>query len=175
MINDKTIKSMLEKTDPFPFCFGGAGMFIVWKVAEIDDEIFAEGAYTDTKTFTTVEVFYNLAATNEEGREYLYDEIVTDFVVCSTESWLKHNNASLFNTIGGKDDLGLNEILLLFGRSYPEFLNDVMYWYGFNLDAEAILKEAQEKDDEDDYDDYEEDEDEDSDFDDGYFGGDFDE
>ena len=175
MINYQTIKSMLEKTDPFPFCFGGAGMFIVWKVAEIDDEIFAEGAYTDTKTFSTVEVFYNLAVTNEEGCEYLYDEIVTDFVVCSTESWLKHNNASLFNTIGGKDDLGLNEILLLFGRSYPEFLNDVMYLYGVNLDAEAILKEAQEKDDEDDYDDYDEDEDEDSDFDDGYFGGDFDE
>lgn len=172
MISDKTIKSMLEETDPFPFCFGGAGMFIVWKVAEIDDEIFAEGVYTDTKTFSTVEVFYNFAVKNVAGREYLYDEIVTDFVVCSTESWLKRNNASLFNTIGGKDDLGLNEILLLFGKSYPEFLNDVMYWYGVNLDAKAILKEAEEKDDEDDYD---EDEDEDGKFDDGYFGGDFDE
>ena len=166
-----TIKRMLESVDPIPFCFAGAGMLVIWKAATIDDQIFAECSYIEAATMSTLEVYYYLEITNEVGRECLYEEIITDFVLCNAQSWKRHSNPRLFDTIGGKDDAGLREILLLFGKSYPEFLNDVMYWFSVHVEEETVHEEIMRSMDEDD--DEDDEDDGGGDFDDGYFGGNF--
>jgi len=142
MINDIAVRIMLEKADPYPFCFGGCGMLVLWKVAEIDDEVFASAIYATT--VGAVEVLYNCSIYNSDGLDFVYNEIVGDFVSCNSDAWMDRVDNGTFEVFGNKDDLGLNEVLSVFHKKYSDFLNDVMYWFSIQIEAERDVKQMTE-------------------------------
>lgn len=142
MINDIAVRIMLEKADPYPFCFGGCGMLVLWKVAEIDDEVFASAIYTTMAG--AVEVFYHCSIYNIDGLDFIYNEIVDDFVTCNIDAWMDRVDNGTFEVFGNKDDLGLNEVLSVFHKKYSEFLNDVMYWFSIQIEAERDVQQVTE-------------------------------
>ena len=134
MVNDITIKQMLEKAGAFPFIFGGSDESFAWRAAEVEDEIFVERVQVVGKnTFTS---YYYCFAYDASSRRNMYEDMIIDFVVYYHETWRCHEASDVFDVIAGIDDRGLLEILGVFHKKYADFLNDVMFWFSIVVETE---------------------------------------
>ena len=138
-MDNNTIISMLEKADAQPFYFGGDNESYFWRAANIEDEIFAQRVWCDGRN-NVKESFYYCLVDDTGSRQDIYDDIVIDFVVYYADFW-RHGCGYVegaFDTVAGKDDRGLSDILIAFGKSYNAFVNDVMFWYSIVLESMPI-------------------------------------
>lgn len=129
MVENSTIKQMLEKAGANPFYFGGGDESYFWRVAEIDDEIFAErtqvvGDCDDCGC-------YCCYVDDKESRQNMYYDMVIDFAAYYCDYWRNNVPSNVFDEIAGPGDKELLEILGIFHKKYSDFLNDVMYWFSF--------------------------------------------
>ena len=133
MGNDELIKTMLEKADAYPFYFGGDEESFFWRVAVIDDELFAERVYfTDDDTVAT---YFSGSIRNRKAMRNIYNYIIIDFVVYYYEDWLNEDANGAFEEVADSDDEGLCEILAAFGKKYGKFIKDVIYWSSVFLET----------------------------------------
>lgn len=129
MVDNATIKQMLEKADANPFYFGGDNESYFWRVAEIDDEIFAER--TQVVGGCDDYGYYCCYIDDKESRQNMYYDMVIDFATYYCDYWRNNVSSEVFDEIAGPGDKELLGILDIFHKKYSDFLNDVMYWFSF--------------------------------------------
>ena len=127
MVDNLIIKQMLEKAGVNPFYFGGGNESYFWRVAEIDDEIFAER--TQVVGNCRDMGYYCCSECDKESRLNMYYDIVIDFVTYYSGYWRNNVSSDVFEAIAGPNDEDLLSILDVLHKKYSDFLNDVMYWF----------------------------------------------
>ena len=72
---------------------------------------------------------YTVSEEDIDAVNKLYETMVTDFANFNFEEWYCETASdwSLFDDAASRDDAGLLDLLALFGRTYGEFLNDVIH------------------------------------------------
>ena len=135
-MKDNIIVSMLKKANAQPFWFGGKGESYFWRATNIDDRIFAQRVWCDGVKNKDESYRYCL---DVDGylKQDIYADIVLDFVMYYSGEWYigRGSAEGAFSDIAGPNDTGLFDILDAFGKTYAEFLNDVMFWYSVALEA----------------------------------------
>ncbi len=130
-MDDKKIAALLEKTGNPPFYFGGYDVAHFWRVAKIDDVIYAQKViYADNKK---CESFSFCSVSDNSSKQEIFDNVVLDFVTFYANVWQSGRGQieRIFtDEVAGIGDLGLQEILEALDQSYSAFLNHVMYRYG---------------------------------------------
>ena len=133
MVDNSIIKQMLEKADAGVFYFGGSDESYYWRVAEIDEEIFAEraqivGSCRDVGC-------YNCAKDAKEARLNIYYDMVADFASYYCDYWRNDIPSDVFEAIASPSDEGLLSVLGAFHKKYSDFLNDVMYRFSYLVET----------------------------------------
>lgn len=127
MVDNSTIKQMLEKAGANPFYFGGGNESYFWRVAEIDGEIFAER--TQVVGNCRDMGYYCCCDCDKESRLNMYYDMVIDFVTYYSGYWRNNVSSDVFEAVAGPDDEDLLCILDVLHKKYSDFLNDVLYWF----------------------------------------------
>lgn len=132
MVDNAMIKQMLDKAAANPFYFGSDNESYFWRIAVIEDEIFAERAQCVCGCDDYG--YYCCSVDDVQARENMYFDMVIDFATNYCAYWYDNIPSDVFEETAGPDDAELREILLVFHKKYSNFLNDVMYWFSFLIE-----------------------------------------
>jgi hypothetical protein len=90
-----------------------------------------------------VESYYRAKYAKIDACEELYWAMIGNFVDCYAEDWYcgATEGLGLFDDVASADDDGLLNILNLYGKTYGEFINDVIFAFGSYQDESLAWDE----------------------------------
>ena len=131
------IDKILEEKNTPAFGFIDDERSVIWSVALDDGRLLGRRIITmkydsNGEYMDYVSVPYEIS----EACEEIYDRIVGDFVDCFGEDLYYGcgRDKGLFDDIAAPDDDGLLYLLGLFGKTYGEFIQDVIFEVGNRID-----------------------------------------